>query len=84
MGKLQRVLAGKKSSLRKTYKNQAEANDKVWLLKENTDKAPRVMNVLKPRILTEKVAEAQRERGGPGHGDAQPCEEDGSYVDDVV
>ena len=30
---------GKKSSLRKTYKNRAEANDKVWLLNENTGKA---------------------------------------------
>ena len=36
---LQRVLEGKKSSLCKTYKNQAEANDKIWLLNENTDKA---------------------------------------------
>ena len=35
----QRILDGKKGSLRKTYKNQAEATDKVWSLNENTVKA---------------------------------------------
>ena len=31
VGELHRVLDGKKNSLRKTHKNQAEANDEVWL-----------------------------------------------------
>ena len=36
---LQRILDGKKASLRKTFKNQAETNDNVWSLNENTEKA---------------------------------------------
>ena len=36
---VQRILDGKKSSLRKTYKTQPEANDKVWQLNENTEQA---------------------------------------------
>ena len=36
---LQRTFGGNKSSLRKTYKNKSEANDKVWQLNENTQKA---------------------------------------------
>ena len=36
---LQRFVDGKKSSLRKTYKTQSEANDKVCQLSENTEKA---------------------------------------------
>ena len=49
------VLDGKKSSLRKTYKDQVEANDKVWLL--NSQTRPwvcwlRVKNVLKPQTKT--------------------------------
>ena len=36
---LQRIRNGKKSSLQKTYKTQSDANDKVWQLNENTEKA---------------------------------------------
>ena len=32
------ILDGKRSSLHKTYKTQPEANEKVWLLNENTEK----------------------------------------------
>ena len=35
----QRVLDGKKSSLCKTYKTQSDANDQVWQLNENMEKA---------------------------------------------
>ena len=35
----QRILAGKKCSLRKTYRTQSEANDQVWLRNENTEQA---------------------------------------------
>ena len=41
---LQRVLDGKKSGLRKTYKNQAEANDKVLVAeRKHRDKAPGIL-----------------------------------------
>ena len=36
---LQRILNGQKASFRKIHKTQAEANDKVWSLNENTEKA---------------------------------------------
>ena len=34
----QKVLDGKKASLRKTYKTQTVANNSVWVLSENTEK----------------------------------------------
>ena len=57
--KFQRILDGKKSCLRKTYKTQLEANDKVWELSENTEKAwLKYMNVSKPP--TKELCEADR------------------------
>ena len=46
-GELQRILDGKTSSLRKTYKTQSEANDKVWMLNENTEGVGHVRYVTK-------------------------------------
>ena len=46
-GELQRIPRGKTSSLRKTYKTQSEANDKVWMLNENTEGVGHVGHVFK-------------------------------------
>ena len=47
---LQKILAGEKASLRKTYKTQTEANDKVWSLNSGTEKASETLAVLFERL----------------------------------
>ena len=72
---LQNVLGGKKASLRQIYKTQAEANTKVWVLSESTEKAmTRLAKILE-----------RYEDVGPDMVDVAPkVEEKAEFIDETM